>query len=58
MSDLNGYHLEWLGSVTTNRHVVAAFDFRTVSGCEQLVVGKTHGHVVDTYLLMTDVPDL
>ena len=38
--------------------VVAAFDFATVSGCDQLVVGPTHacGGILD--LLMTDVPDL
>ena len=30
--DLNGHHKEWLGSATTNRHGVAAFDFATVSG--------------------------
>ena len=40
--DLNSHHLEWLGSTTTNRHGVAAFDFSTVSGCDQLVVGPTH----------------
>ena len=32
MGDLNGHHQEWLGSTTTNRHGVAAFDFVTVSG--------------------------
>ena len=31
--DLNGHHQEWLGSTTTNRHGVVAFDFATVSGC-------------------------
>ena len=36
--DLNGHHQEWLGSPTTNRHGVAAFDFSNVSGCDQLVV--------------------
>ena len=39
VGDLNGHHREWLGSTTTNRHGVAAFDFATVSGCDQLVVG-------------------
>ena len=34
VGDLNGHHQEWLGS--TNRHGVAAFDFATVSGCDQL----------------------
>ena len=43
--DLNGYHQEWLGSATTNRHGVAAFDSATVSVCDQLVVGLTM-HVV------------
>ena len=34
------------------------FDFASVSGCDQLVVGPTHarGGILD--LLMTDVPDL
>ena len=32
--DLNGHHQEWLGSVTTNSHGVAAFDFATLSGCD------------------------
>ena len=40
VGDLNGHHQEWWGSTTTNRHVVAAFDFTTVSGCDQLVVGQ------------------
>ena len=55
--DLNGHHQEWLGSATTNSHGAAAFDFVTVSGCDQLVVGPTHarGGILD--LLMTDVPD-
>ena len=35
VGDLNGHHREWLGSMTTNRHGVAAFDFATVSGCDQ-----------------------
>ena len=30
VGDLNGHHQEWLGSKTTNRHGVAAFDFATV----------------------------
>ena len=49
---------EWLGSTMTNSHGVAAFDFATVSGCDQLVVGPTHarGGILD--LLITDVPDL
>ena len=42
MGDLNGHHQEWLGSTTTNRHGVASFDFSTVSGCDQLIVGRTH----------------
>ena len=32
VGDLNVHHQEWLGSTTTNRHRVAAFDFTTVSG--------------------------
>ena len=34
--------LKWLGSTTTNRRGVAACDFATVSGCDQLVVGPMH----------------
>ena len=30
VGDLNGHNQEWLGSTTTNRHGVAAFDFATV----------------------------
>ena len=56
--DLKGHHQEWLGSATTNRHGVAAFDFATVSGCDQLVVGPTHARGGTLDLLMTDVPDL
>ena len=37
VDDLNGHHQERLGSTTTNRHGVAALDFATVSGCDQLV---------------------
>ena len=42
--------------MTMNRHGVAAFDFATVSGCDELVVGQTHarGGTVD---LMTSVPN-
>ena len=58
VGDLNGHHQEWLGSPTTNRHGVAAFDFATVSGCNQLVVGPTHVRGGTLDLLMTDVPDL
>ena len=47
-----------MGSTTTNRHLVAAFDFATVSGCDQLVVGPTHARGETLDLLMTDVPDL
>ena len=54
----DGSHQDWLGSTTTNCHGVGAFDFATVSGCDQLVVGLTNvcGGTLD--LLMTDVPDL
>ena len=36
VGDLNGHHQEWLGSTTTNSHVVVALDSATVSGCDQL----------------------
>ena len=42
VGDLNGHHQEWLGSTKANRHGVAAFDFATVSGFDQLIVGPTH----------------
>ena len=58
MGDLNGHHQEWLGSSTTNRHGVAALDFATVSGCDQLMIGPTHARGGTLDLLMTDVPDL
>ena len=38
--------------------LVAAFDFATVSCCDQLVVGPTHARGGTLDLLMTDVPDL
>ena len=57
VDDLYG-HQEWLGSMTTDRHGVAAFEFATVPSCDQLVVGltNTRGRTLD--LLMTDVPDI
>ena len=55
---LNGTHQEWLGSRTTNRHGVAAFDFATVSGCDQMVVDPNHARGGTLDLLMTDFPDL
>ena len=58
VGDFNGHHQEWLGSTTTNRHGVAAFDFATVSCCDQLVVGPTHARGGTLDLLMTDVHDL
>ena len=56
--DLNGHHQERLGSMTTNRHGIAAIDFATVSGCDQLVVVPTHARVGILDLLMTEVPDM
>ena len=58
VGDLNGHHQEWLGSTTTNHHGVACFDFATVSGYDQLVVGPTHERGGTLDLLMSDVPDL
>ena len=55
---LNGHDQEWLGPTNTNCHSVAAFDFATVSGCDQLVVGPTHARGGTLDLLMTGVPDL
>ena len=39
VDDLNAHHQECVGSSTTNRHGVAAYDFVTESGCDQQVVG-------------------
>ena len=47
-----------VGFYNHNRHGVAAIDFATVSGCDQLVVGPTHARGGTLDLLMTDVPDL
>ena len=58
VGDLNTHLQEWLGSSFTNRHGVAAFDFATVSGRDQLVVGPTHVRGGTLDLLITDVPDL
>ena len=46
-------HLEWLVSTTTNRHGVAAIEFATVSGCDQLVVGITHARCGTLAIRMT-----
>ena len=58
VGDVNGHHQDWLGSTTTNRHGVAAFDFATIFGCDQLVVGPTHARCGTLDLLITVVPDL
>ena len=41
-----------------NRHGVAALDFATISGCDQLVIGPSHARGGTLDLLMTDVSDL
>ena len=58
VGDLNGHHQEWLGATTTNRYGVAAFDFATVSGCNQLFVGPTHAPAGTLDLLMTEISHL
>ena len=40
VGDLKGHHQEWLSSMTMNHHGVAAIDFATFSGCDQLDVGQ------------------
>ena len=50
VGDLNCHHEEPLGSTTTNRHCVAAFDFATVFVCDVCL------RTLD--LLMTDVSNL
>ena len=57
VGDLNAHHRDWLNSVSqTDHHGIAALDFATVSGCEQLIQGATHrsGNCLD--LLLTDSP--
>ena len=56
VGDWNGHHQKWMCSTTTNRNGIAAFDFATVSGFDQLVVGPTHARGGTLDLLMTDVP--
>ena len=58
VGDLNGYHQEWLGSTTTNRHGIAEVDFANASVCDQLVVIPIDARGGTFDLLMTDVPDL
>ena len=61
MGDFNNYHhLEWLGSRVSNAHMVAAFDFATLTDCShsQLVRGPTHQDCGILNLVLTDVPDL
>ena len=57
VGDLNGHHQEWLGSTTTNRHGVAAYDFATASEGDKLVVGSTHGRGGTVDVLLIEVPD-
>ena len=55
VGDFNAHHRDWLNSVSqTDCHGVAALDFATQSGCEQLIAGPTHrsGNCLD--LLLTD----
>lgn len=40
LGDLNCHNQEWLGSMATNLHNVASFDFITVFGWDQLVVAQ------------------
>ena len=47
-----------MGPTTTYHHGVAAFDFATVSGCDQLVVGPTHTRDGTFDVLMADVHNL
>ena len=58
VGDLNGHHQEWLGSTTTNHPGVAALNFATVSGYDQLVIFPTHTRGGTLDLLITDVPEV
>ena len=44
--------------MSTNRNGIAAFDFETVSGCDQFVVGLANACGGTLDLLVTDIPDL
>ena len=57
VGDVNAHHREWLNSVSpTDCHGIAAVNFATLSGCEQIIGEPTHrlGNCLD--LLFTDVP--
>ena len=58
VGDINSHHQEWLGFTTKNRHDVAAFEFMTVSGCDQLVASPTYARGGTLDILLTHVPDL
>ena len=58
VGDFNGHDHEWMSFTTTNRHGVAAFNFETLSGCDQFVDGPTRARGGTLDLQMTDVPDL
>lgn len=50
--DFNAHHRDWLNSVSlTDCHGVAALDFATQSGCEQLITEATHrsGNCLDLF---------
>ena len=51
----DGLHQELLGSTTTNRRGVAAFDFATVSGCDQLVADPPHVYGGTLNVLVSDL---
>ena len=42
VGDFNCYHSQWIGSLITDAHGVAAFDFATVADCSQLVNEPSH----------------
>ena len=54
----NGWVLLPIFATTANHHGVAALDFATVSGCDQLVTGPTHARGGTLDLLITDIPDV
>ena len=58
LGDVNAHHVEWLGSSLTDRHGVAALDFCSLAGLQQLVNSPTHAGGNRLDLVMTDVPDV
>ena len=58
VGDVNAHHVQWLQSRFTDCHGIAALDFCTLAGFQQLVESPTHVAGSRLDLVMTDVPDV